>query len=202
LISADPKIKGSYDFITFIKNTYPLTEELQINKKNITKDDVLKKLADHTDILIILGHGEANIKYPEYSFIEIFVKNSNSITHKIRISIEDLLMINLSNIELAILIGCETARGKLYQSAGMLSLQQCFLAMGVKNVLASIWKIDAAQAIDQIQDFLYIIKYHDHLYYALRDVQLEAINDLKRSNYYHSPHPYLWGSFVLYSQLN
>jgi CHAT domain-containing protein len=35
---------------------------------------------------------------------------------------------------------------------------------------------------------------------ALREAQLKAIYALKLNNYYKNPHPYFWGSYLLYQK--
>lgn len=44
--------------------------------------------------------------------------------------------------ELVVLSACETARGKVYQTEGMLGLTRAFMLAGSPRVLCSLWKVD------------------------------------------------------------
>jgi tetratricopeptide (TPR) repeat protein len=44
--------------------------------------------------------------------------------------------------DLVVLSGCETGRGKLYRSEGIIGLTRAFLASGAPTVLVSLWKVD------------------------------------------------------------
>jgi len=203
LVSADPDIPGSRDFVAFIKDNFPLAEVLSVNKYPFNKKDVLAKLNEGHDIYIFLGHGSANPTYPDLSFIQLSATNSISSDIKtFQVTISDLRQMNWPGAEMVMLVGCETGRGKLYRGTGIVGLQQGFVSMGSQNVLASLWKIDARKAIPQIKNFIrYLSDYSDPAM-ALKESQLESIQELVKSNYYKKPHPYYWGSFILSSKTN
>jgi len=203
LVSADPDIPGSKEFVAFIKEQFPFAEELSVNKFPFDKTDVLTKLNEGHDIYIFVGHGSANSTYPDLSFIELSA--TNAITSDIKtfqVTISDLKQINWPGAEMVILVGCETGSGKIYRGTGIVGLQQGFVSLGSQNVLASLWKIDATKTIPQVKNFIgYLNDYSDPVM-ALEKVQLESIQQLFKSNYYKKPHPYYWGSFILSSKTN
>ena len=203
LISANPEFKKFKEVVSFIKQIFPLSEELIVDKLPIKKTDIFNKLSKSNDILIVFGHGQANSKYPELSNIEFTVRSSLKKEVKtFRISLDDLRRNKILSSEMVMLIGCETAAGKLYRSSGISGLQQMFLTLGFKHVLASHWKIDTAHAIPQVKSFLTLIKQRQTGAYALQDLQRKTINMLENDDYYQVPHPYFWGSFVLSSITN
>ncbi len=66
--------------------------------------------------------------------------------------------------------------------------------------MASLWKIDAAEAIPQAQDFLQSWLSGLKPEIALKETQLNSIKKLNENSYYNFPHPYFWGSFNLLSR--
>ena len=198
LISADHEIPGAKDFEDFIMRLFPQAEVLTVNKLPFDKKDVLEKLNQGHDIYIFLGHGEANTQYPELSFIELTAKNiDSSVIEKIQITMDDLKELKWPGAEMVLLIGCETAGGKTYRGTGIAGLHQKFVSLGAKNVLASLWKIDARVAIPQIRSFIdYLLTDSDPIM-ALKKIQNNAIETFSKDEYYKFPHPYFWGSYIL-----
>ena len=98
---------------------------------------------------------------------------------------------------MVMLVGCETAGGKLYRGTGISGLQQEFLSLGVKNVLGNLWEVNAPHAIAQARDFLTTWAMTGNPSRALRESQLKAVQGLQGHRYYQQPHPYFWGSAVL-----
>src|SRR5262249_11553890 len=155
LISADPRLPGARNLVASVKSRFPGAEELVITKDEVDKQDVLERIYQPYQIYIFFGHGKANSQYPELSYIELTAKNAvNHSSNTFRMSMADLQGANWSRAELIWLVGCETAGGKLYGSSGISGLQQRLLALGAHSVLASLWKIDAAQAVPQVEWFL------------------------------------------------
>ena len=70
LISADTRISGVAELKAMVKKIFPLAEELQSGKKP-SREAVLNKLGEPYDIYIIVGHGLANIRFPERSYMEL-----------------------------------------------------------------------------------------------------------------------------------
>jgi CHAT domain-containing protein len=178
---------------------FPLAEELTIPDGVITKDKVLVQLQKGYQIYIFVGHGQANSQYPDQGYIELAIKTSKTPAAKtIRLTMADLKTINWLGAEMVMLVGCETAGGKLYRGAGISGLQQEFLALGAKNVLGNLWEVDATFAIPQAQDFLATWAATWDSPRALQTSQRQTMQALRESRYYQQlPHPYFWGSAVL-----
>lgn len=198
LISANLNFPGAKELVSFLNYHFPFAEQLQVTKEPFKKD-ILDRLNHDYDVYIVIGHGRANEKYPENSYIEFTATNSSTAKPiTIEITVGDLKNSNWPGAEMVMLIGCETGRGKLYRGTGISGLQQSFISMGAKAVLASLWKIDAGQAIPQAQDFIQFWLDGSEPAIALRKAQLKSIKNLK-NEVYNSPHPYFWGSFSLQS---
>jgi CHAT domain-containing protein len=189
-------LPGAKDLVRSVKSRFPGAEELAIAKDNVEKSDVLQKIHQPYQVYILFGHGKANSQYPELSYIELTAKNLvNSSSKTFQVSMADLQKANWSGAELIWLVGCETAGGKLYRSSGISGLQQSLLALGAHSVLASLWKIDAAQAVPQIKWFLDSWSRVSDPVVAFNEVQRRSIQALSEDRYYRGPHPYLWGSY-------
>jgi CHAT domain-containing protein len=198
LISVDPYFSKSIEFSKAIKSLYPICEELKVSDYPVTKEDVLDKFNEDHDIYVIIGHGIANSINPELSYLEVCVQYEKmKKTKKMKLTISDLKKIDWNRTELVMLMGCETAGGKLYRGTGISGLQQEFLSLGARNVLANLWKIDASFAIPQAQEILRSYTKDSDLALSVRKIQKEAINKLAQDKYYQKPHPYFWGNYKL-----
>ena len=199
LFSIDRRFPGADDLINFIKEKFPLAEELVLNTPIITKKDILSKLNNQGyEIYIFLGHSEANCKIPDLSFFQLTaVSRVDSSTTSVNLSLAELKQVDWSHAETVFLIGCETAQGKVYRGTGLAGIQQCLLTLGAHEVLASLWKIDSNQSIPQMINFLESWIQKKHTAFSLQEMQIKMIRDLKESDYYKKPHPYIWGSFTL-----
>ncbi|MDZ7260953.1 MAG: CHAT domain-containing protein, partial [candidate division KSB1 bacterium] len=198
LVSIDRGFPGVDDLISFIKKQFPLAEELIVEKLPIGKEEILSRLNQKYDIYILVGHSVANPKIPDLSTFELTtICQADSSTKTVELTLADLKSIDWSQTELVLLSGCETAKGKLYKGTGLAGIQQGILALGAREVLASLWKIDAYQANRQMINFLKAWGQNRPSAFALQEVQIKAIQDLQNDRFYRKPHPYIWGSLSL-----
>jgi CHAT domain-containing protein len=197
LISADERFLEAEKFTASVKALFPLAEELTLPDSSFTKEAVLAELNKDYGIYIFLGHGQANVQNPARGYIELSVKIPQRKAKRIRLTTLDLKTIDWGGTELVMLIGCETAGGKLYRGTGISGLQQEFLALGVKNVLGNLWEVEASHTISQAENFLQLLAKTSNSAYALQESQCLTIKNLEANPYYQHPHPYFWGSTVL-----
>ncbi|MBD3287453.1 CHAT domain-containing protein, partial [candidate division KSB1 bacterium] len=203
LVCADPQSANTAELIHLIKKKYPRTEEFFINKGVVKKEDILSKLNEDHNIIILIGHSVANTIIPDSSSFELSILNKiDPKPQKVALSLADFKKVDWSATEMVFLIGCETANGKLYEGTGYCGFQQALLARGAQNVLASLWKIDANETINQIVRFLTIWRGQSNPSLALQEVKIQTIRQLQQDEYYKKPHPYLWGSFTLWQTVN
>lgn len=203
LISANKRFPGAEHFVAKVKTLFPLVEELAVPDSTFTKEAILAQLQKDHQIYIFLGHGQANSQYAERGYIELSVKTPHASADKIiRLTVADLKTINWLGAEMVMLVGCETASGKLYRGAGISGLQQEFLSLGVKNVLGNLWEVDATFAISQAQNFLPNWATAGNPVRALQASQCQAVQAFQGDRYYQQPHPYFWGSVVLLTSIS
>lgn len=199
LASIDTNIPGGKDFLNFLEKQFPALEILS-TKKELSKDAMLAQLEQPNDILILFGHGQADAVFPERSFINFAIlQETAGEVQNMQITLADLDSIKTLGAKMVLLIGCETGDGKLYRGSGIAGLQQGLLAHGADYVLASLWQIDAANTIEQMAEFLQNLQMPLTPAYALQQMQNRTVPKLRQNKFYDNPHPYLWGSYTLYS---
>lgn len=198
LISVDQRFPDAGKFVARIKALFPLAEEVGVNNSALMQDDVLAKLQEDYQIYIFVGHGAANTRYPDRGYIDLSVKTSNTPAPQIiRLTVADLKKIDWLGTEMVMLVGCETASGKLYRGTGISGLHQEFLLLGAQNVLGNLWEVEARHAIAQAENFLTSWAATLNVAQALQACQSKAIQELQASSYFKQPHPYFWGSYVI-----
>lgn len=197
LYSADPSFAEAEKFVRSLKKEFADLDELAISETDTNSIDVFKQIAANYDVILVLGHGEAYRRIPELSFIELFARVGDSEKKKkIVLSVGDLAGIVAARTQHVLLIGCETAGGKLYRNAGISSLQQSILGIGASSVLASLWEIDAPDAVPSAAHYLRLWTGGTNPVVALQRMQLDAIAKLKTDPYFGGlPHPYAWGGY-------
>ena len=164
----------------------------------VEKQKILASIENKYDIYLFAGHSYVNSKDFTMSFIDISLSNNGRFgDNKFQLTMSDIDRMKWNHTDLIFLLGCETAGGNLYHGMGISGLQSSFLLSGANNVLASLWRIDAAHASRQAMDFMREFARINDYTAALKVMQLRAIYDLKLNNYYKNPHPYFWGSFLL-----
>ncbi len=198
LLAADPEMINIKDFTSFISHLYPKTQLLGSETEVISKQEILSEMGNKFDMYIFAGHSYADAVNVTNSYINVTstsATNNNNKTFKLTIA--DINALDWDNSNLIFLLGCETAGGSLYQGMGIFGLQSNFLLSGADNVIASLWRIDATQSIQQTTDFLAAYHQTNNAISSIRYVQLQAINNLKSNKYFRHPHPYFWGSYLL-----
>ena len=199
LICADrEEFPDAENLIDYIKDKFPNTEELVINKPSIEHKDVLKKLAGDFDLYFLIGHSVPNTKFPDLSYFQFTpIRERDQKPIRLNITLNELKSINWTNTEMVFLVGCETAIGKLYQGSGFSGFQQNILSRGASGVMASLWKIDNKTAFRQIEEFLDLWEDERRPAIALQDVERKWIQQLQKDAFYKIPHPFLWKNFSL-----
>ena len=202
LISADTEIPGVEELRSFLISFFADVSEL-IVEKEISKENVKNILNQGYQIYIFIGHAKANDKYPELSVIEFMAKNkATNVRQKISLSVADLRQCDWDSAEMIMLVGCETGSGKIYRSTGIASLQQSLSTLGAKNVLGTLWEIDAGQATNHLKDFIQFWSETGDPALALRQTQQKALKYLSHHSFYKEPFPYLWSGYILSSNQN
>ena len=194
LLSANPSFRGSTMITDKVKKCFPNTFKPIIKNKYSNKE-ILERF--NSDIYIIIGHGSSNKKIPELSKIDFTLFNSEKGNYEIiSLSLRDLDEISWSGAEMVMLIGCETATGKIYRGTGFRGIQYGFLALGAQSVLGSLWPIDYKYALEQTKDFIEFYSGGTNPAKILQTIQVNTIEKLEKNKYLMYAHPYYWGSFT------
>lgn len=106
----------------------------------------------------------------------------------------EVMDLNLEGTDLTILAACETGLGKASPSEGIIGLRRSFSVAGSRNLLLSLWKVDASWTGELVKMML-------GEYYkvggarALQQAKLAVIEKLKKDGI--EPLPFYWAAFVL-----
>ena len=92
---------------------------------------------------------------------------------------------------LVVLSACDSARGELVGGEGILGLVRAFMLAGSDQVVASLWQVDDAAAVELMRRFHKGLSQGQRPSEALRDARRQALSDGFK-------HPFYWSSFVLY----
>lgn len=181
-----------------IENKFPYANTLRVYKETVTKKDILAKLRNPQAIYVLFGHSKMNDIFPDSTTFQLtaFVGNTEQ-SQTISLSLADLKSVDWHQTEKVLLIGCETGRGQEVLGSGFAGIQQSILIAGAKEVLSTLWEIDAYHAVPQILKYLKGWENEAASAYALQKAQVEKINELKAGSRYQAPHPYLWAGFTL-----
>ncbi|MBN1478875.1 CHAT domain-containing protein [candidate division KSB1 bacterium] len=192
--SVDDRFPESADICRYIAGKCPHAEKLSVHCSPFHKDSVLVNLGKEKDVVIFFGHCQSNNLRPDLSFITTTVFNrADSSWHTIQLTLRDLKNVNWRDTGMIILMGCGTARGKLYKGSGLAGLQNGFLTLGVSQVLATLWEIDSYNAARQFETILEAMAQGKSLECALQESQVVLMHTLIKTIHY--PHPFIWASY-------
>ena len=91
--------------------------------------------------------------------------------------------------DLVVLSACETGLGKEVKGEGLMSLMRAFMYAGASSVVVSLWNVDDESASELMVRFYRNLKTGMNKGEALRQAQLETIND--------NGFPFFWAPFIL-----
>lgn len=94
------------------------------------------------------------------------------------------------NAELVVLSACQSARGPLEKTEGILGINRVFFTSGAKSVLSSLWKIDDQSTAQLMGKFYDYLKKGWKINKALRAAKLDMIDSK-------FDHPFYWAGFIL-----
>ena len=210
---------GEKEFSIFTK----LANDANVNilakqKKEATETYVKSKLVSPSpEVLIFSTHGyyeekpRENATNPLQSIKEPLLRTGIMLTdanlawcgNPITAGKEDGLLtayeisnMDLSNTQVVVLSACQSGVGDLQGSEGVYGLQRAFKMAGVKNVLCTLWKVDAVTAQDFVSIFYAEILNGRTAHEAFVVAQNNLRNAIDKDNSFkYSPN--LWGAFVL-----
>ncbi|SPE36677.1 Tetratricopeptide TPR_2 repeat protein (fragment) [Candidatus Sulfopaludibacter sp. SbA3] len=169
----------------------------QQGAKPLTGGDATKQAwmteAPNYRVLHIATHGILNPANPMYSWLSLAPGRDASDG---ALEARDILAMNL-HADLAVLSGCDTARGGVLSGEGVVGMSWAFLAAGARATVASQWAVDSAGTTELM------LAFHRNLKLApggnnqpgrARSLQ-KAMLAVRRLPQY--SHPFYWASFVM-----
>jgi len=153
-----------------------------------TKDNFIKH-ATKAKIIHLAMHATIDNETPELSHL-IFNDNGKDT----KMYVEELYGLHL-NADLAVLSACNTGKGKLKTSTGMVSLNRAFTLAGVPATLASLWEVPDKITEDIMIDFYKYLKSGESKTSALRKAKIKYLKNTDDANF---KKPFYWAGFVLH----
>ncbi|MBW4671722.1 MAG: tetratricopeptide repeat protein [Cyanomargarita calcarea GSE-NOS-MK-12-04C] len=98
--------------------------------------------------------------------------------------------LNLRGTELVVLSACETGLGDVKTGDGVYGLRRALVIAGSQTQLLSLWLVDDGGTKDLMVKYYQKVKAGKGRHEALRETQLEFLNNPKYE------HPYYWASFI------
>lgn len=153
-----------------------------------TKDNFIK-YARKAKIIHLAMHANVNNEIPELSHL-VFNENDKDSN----MYLEELYGLHL-NSDLAVLSACNTGKGKLDASTGMVSLNRAFTLAGVPSTLASLWEVPDKVTQEIMVDFYKNLKKGVSKTTALRNAKMNYLKNTDDANF---KKPFYWAGFVLH----
>jgi CHAT domain-containing protein len=130
-------------------------------------------------------HGYADLDYPERSAL-IFAPEQSGIDDGL-LQVREIRKMHL-NSKLVTLSACDTGVGPVGES-GIVSLVNAFIEAGANSVVSTLWELDDQPTSKLMTNFYAGLAAHHRKVDALRDAQLDMLNE--------GVPPYFWASFQL-----
>lgn len=153
------------------------------SEENVKAPERLK----HYRMVHFSTHGYVNEVRPRFSGLVLSLPRSNRQEDGL-LSAYEIFNLKL-NADLVVLSACETGLGKEIKGEGMMSLMRAFMYAGTPSVVVSLWNVNDETAADLMIRFYRNLKAGKSKGEALRQAQLETIND--------NGFPFFWAPFVL-----
>ena len=155
------------------------------------RDRLLNINAADYKIIHFATHGLIDESRPELSGIVLsrFDENGQKTDEFFRL--QDIYGMNL-NSDLVVLSACNTGIGKEVKGEGLMSLNNAFLSVGAKSVMASLWKVEDGATLELMKNF-YDAMANEKLTpsKALQKAQIK----MWRNSRYQSP--FYWAAFTV-----
>ncbi|HEY5035791.1 MAG TPA: CHAT domain-containing tetratricopeptide repeat protein, partial [Chthoniobacterales bacterium] len=153
------------------------------------RESEFKKVAGQAGLLHFATHGVLNDRAPLFSYLLLSQEN-RAPGEDGRLETREIMQMKL-RARLAILDGCETARGEVTAGEGVIGLSWGFFVAGCPATIVSQWKVESTSSTTLM------IELHRQLHAgvdnaeALRRASLALLKDERYR------HPFYWAPFVL-----
>lgn len=106
---------------------------------------------------------------------------------------EELAMLDLCGVELAVLSACDTGQGRVEVGEGVFGLRRALEIAGVRTVVMTAWPVPDRQARRWMHRFCGSWLDGASILESRRDATLDLLEDLRARDY--PIHPYFWAGF-------
>jgi len=179
-------LPGTHNEAQGLHTLYP---EATVLEGKEAQEATVKSQMSHYRYLHFATHGLFNNAVPMLSSIVLAQPEKESPEDGF-LTAGELFEMKLS-AELVTLSACETARGEVRTSEGIVGLTWALFAAGVPSAVVSQWKVDDTSTPQLMGAFYSGMKRGEGKAGALRKASLKLLHDGSHS------HPYYWAPFVL-----
>lgn len=162
-----------------------------------TKQHFITAIADYP-VVHLATHALAIDEAPMSSFIAFYP--INPIDTSYYLYEREIYNLDLSNVKLVILSACETGKGQLISSEGMMSLSRAFSYAGCKSVIASMWKADDETTAIIVSRLHHYLRKGMPIDKALQQARIDFLNNETVDAHY--TNPAYWSQLVLIGDLH
>jgi CHAT domain-containing protein len=153
------------------------------------REKTFKADAASAEILHFATHGVLDDRAPLYSYL-LLSQAGLGLEEDGRLEARELMQLRL-HARLAVLCGCETARGEVTAGEGVIGLSWGFMVAGCPATVVSQWKVESASSS------ALMVKLHQQLHDGAKNAEAlrEASLEVRKNPRYR--HPFYWAPFVL-----
>ncbi|MFL6537300.1 MAG: CHAT domain-containing protein [Chthoniobacterales bacterium] len=153
------------------------------------REETAKRELPNADVIEFATHGVLNDRSPLYSYLLLSQRDLTPAEDGL-LEARELMRLPL-HARLAILCGCETARGHIGAGEGVIGLAWSLLVAGCPSTIVSQWKVDEAATTP-----LMLAVHRELLAGKSRAEALRsAVMELRKDERYR--HPFYWAPFML-----
>ena len=153
------------------------------------REKIFKQEAPSAGILHFATHGVLDDRAPLFSY-PLFSQVNLPADEDGRLEARELVQLRL-HARLAILCGCETARGEVTAGEGVIGLSWGFMAAGCPATIVSQWKVDSASSTPLM------VELHRQLHGGAENAEALRTASLALRKDERYRHPFYWAPFVL-----
>ena len=165
------RLAGAKEEVRTLAHLYPSADVLT---GPWAKKDVVLKILPHADVFHYAGHGEFNPERPWASYLPL-ARDKGSESDSGILYRHDILSLHRGILRVVVLSACRSGERTASRSSGLTGIASSFLAIGVPNVVSSLWDIDDRTAGEVLVEFHRILLAGESPATALQRAQIDEI---------------------------
>ncbi len=186
-----PPLPGAIAELATIQSHFLGHRHKLLTGQQATRKHFFRELIQQYDVIHFATHAVVNDYAPLSSAVMLSPEQDG--LPPSRISAQDFMVEDLSQVHLVTLSACSSAGVQTYSGEGLTGLAWAFLWSGAHHVVASHWNVDD-KATSQLMDVFYAhLSLGENPVEALRQAKLKLIRSEGRYR-----KPYYWGAFQIF----